>query len=94
VKGILKTWYIWNVKGAMYLYTLPTILEEACVKVNHKGLQKVQQHVKYQFHILRPVLQLCDICYMVDLQLIKMCSLMWQFVVQIQQIFKMFVLFS
>ena len=55
VKGILKTWCIWNVKGSVYLYTLSTILEEACVKVNHTVLQKVQQHVKYQFHILKPV---------------------------------------
>ena len=47
VKGVLKMWDIWNVKGAMYLYTLPKILEEACVKVNHTVLQKVQQRVKY-----------------------------------------------
>jgi len=57
VKDILKTWDIWNVKGALYLYTLPTILEEACVKVNHTVLQKVQQHVKYQFDILKPISQ-------------------------------------
>lgn len=30
VKGVLKT-DIWNVKDAVYLYTLPTVLEEACV---------------------------------------------------------------
>jgi hypothetical protein len=51
VKGILKTWDIWNDKGAMYLYPLPTILEEACVTVNHTFLQKMQQGVKYQFDI-------------------------------------------
>ena len=67
VKGVLKTWEFWNVKGVMYLYTLSAILEEACVKVNHTVLQKVQQGVKYRFDILKPVSQCCDKCYVVDL---------------------------
>ena len=57
VNDVLKTWDIWNDKGAVYLYTLPTILEEARVKLITLFSKKFSRMLNISLTLLKPFSQ-------------------------------------